>query len=174
LKGRRFCKELFLKSRWIDCRKKGGNKPANTTGFQGGFKRFKLYHIGHSIWNCAALILYIQIESNEPNRSFPFTGRSDFLAGFAVAVLYRWRLFCPRAKDSRWLGASYAPALAYLALKTTSLKDAFLTGAAVYAVYDFTLMTVFKDYNLGMAVADTLWGGTLFTMTRYVLDRFKF
>jgi hypothetical protein len=66
------------------------------------------------------------------------------------------------------------PALAYLALKTTSLKDAFLTGAAVYAVYDFTMMFVFKDYNLGMAVADTLWGGTLFTMTRYVLDRFKF
>jgi uncharacterized membrane protein len=65
------------------------------------------------------------------------------------------------------------PALAFLALKTTSLKDAFLTGASVYAVYDFTLMAVFKDYNLGMAVADTLWGGTLFTMTRYIVDRFK-
>jgi uncharacterized membrane protein len=64
------------------------------------------------------------------------------------------------------------PALAFLALKTTSLKDAFLTGAAVYAVYDFTLMAVFKDYNLGMAVADTLWGGILFTLVRYVADRF--
>jgi hypothetical protein len=64
------------------------------------------------------------------------------------------------------------PALAYLALKTTSLKDAFITGAAVYAVYDFTLMAVFKDYNLGMAIADTLWGGTLFMATRWVVDRF--
>jgi uncharacterized membrane protein len=70
-------------------------------------------------------------------------------------------------------GSVVYPALAYLALKTTSLKDAFLTGAAVYAVYDFTLMAVFKDYNLGMAIADTLWGGTLFTITRYGLDKFK-
>jgi uncharacterized membrane protein len=63
-------------------------------------------------------------------------------------------------------------ALAFLVLKTKSLKDAFLTGAAVYAVYDFTMMVVFKDYTLGMAVADTLWGGVLFTVTRYAMDRF--
>lgn len=65
------------------------------------------------------------------------------------------------------------PALAFLALKTTSLKDAFLTGAAVYAVYDFTLMAVFKDYNIGMAIADTMWGGTLFVATRYIVDKFN-
>ena len=69
-------------------------------------------------------------------------------------------------------GAVVYPALAFLALKTTSLKDAFLTGAAVYAVYDFTLMAVFKDYNIGMAIADTMWGGTLFVATRYIVDRF--
>jgi uncharacterized membrane protein len=64
-------------------------------------------------------------------------------------------------------------ALAFLVLKTKSLKDAFLTGAAVYAVYDFTVMAVFKDYTLGMAVADTIWGGILFTLTRFLLDQLK-
>jgi len=55
------------------------------------------------------------------------------------------------------------PALAYLALKTTSLKEAFLMGASVYAVYDFTVLAVFKDYPLYLAVGDTLWGGILFS-----------
>jgi uncharacterized membrane protein len=55
------------------------------------------------------------------------------------------------------------PALAYLALKPTSLKEAFLMGACVYAVYDFTVLAVFKDYPLYLAVGDTLWGGALFS-----------
>jgi uncharacterized membrane protein len=52
------------------------------------------------------------------------------------------------------------------------LKDAFLTGAAVYAVYDFTVMAVFKDYPLYLALGDTLWGGILFTGVRYLADKF--
>jgi len=55
------------------------------------------------------------------------------------------------------------PALAYLALKTKTLKEAFLMGASVYAVYDFTVLAVFKDYPLYLAVGDTLWGGILFS-----------
>ena len=37
-------------------------------------------------------------------------------------------------------------------------------GSATYAVYDFTSMTILKKYELGMAVADTLWGGALFAI----------
>ena len=64
------------------------------------------------------------------------------------------------------------PALAFLALKTQSLKDAFLTGACVYAVYDFTVVAAFKDYPIYMAVADTLWGGLLFTAVFWLKGRF--
>jgi uncharacterized membrane protein len=60
-------------------------------------------------------------------------------------------------------------ALAYLLLLQTSVQGAFLSGAAVYAVYDFTNLTVFKDYTLGFAVADTLWGGVLFSLTYFAL-----
>ena len=62
------------------------------------------------------------------------------------------------------------PALAFLSLKTTSLKDAFLTGACVYAVYDFTVLAVFKDYPFYMAIGDTLWGGLLFTIVFWIRD----
>ena len=66
------------------------------------------------------------------------------------------------------------PALAFLALRTTDLKNAFLTGAAVYAVYDFTVLAAFKDYPIYMAVADTLWGGALFTAVFWLRTKFGF
>jgi uncharacterized membrane protein len=66
------------------------------------------------------------------------------------------------------------PAMAWLSLRTTSLRDAFLTGLAVYAVYDFTVLAVFKDYPLYMAVADSLWGGILFTVVFWLRQRFGF
>lgn len=65
------------------------------------------------------------------------------------------------------------PALAFLALKTTDYKDAFLVGAAVYAVYDFTVFAAFKDYPLYMAVADTIWGGLLFCAIFWIRQRFN-
>ena len=60
------------------------------------------------------------------------------------------------------------PALAYLLLKAKSVQEAFLIGAATYAVYDFTMLAVFKDYTLFLAMADTLWGGTLFTIVYFL------
>jgi uncharacterized membrane protein len=71
-------------------------------------------------------------------------------------------------------GVVVYPAMAFLALKTTSLRDAFLTGLAVYAVYDFTVMAVFKDYPLYMAVTDALWGAFLFTAVFWLRERFGF
>ena len=62
-------------------------------------------------------------------------------------------------------------ALAYLLLLQTSMSGAFLSGAAVYAVYEFTNMAVFKDYALSFAVADTLWGGVLFSIAYLLVKR---
>lgn len=69
-------------------------------------------------------------------------------------------------------GAVVYPAMAFLALKTTSLKDAFLTGLAVYAVYDFTVMAVFKEYPLYMAVADSLWGAFLYMAVFWIRQQY--
>ena len=61
-------------------------------------------------------------------------------------------------------------ALAYLLLQQTSVQGAFLNGAAVYAVYDFTNLAILKDYKVEFAVMDTLWGGTLFALAHYILS----
>lgn len=63
-------------------------------------------------------------------------------------------------------------ALAHLLLETTSLKQAFLTGVCVYAVYDFTSLSVFEHYDWKFAIADSLWGGVLFVAARHLLKAF--
>lgn len=63
------------------------------------------------------------------------------------------------------------PAMAYLLLKAKSAEEAFLIGLATYAVYDFTVLAVFKDYPLYLAVGDAVWGGTLFTIV-YTIKSF--
>ena len=55
-------------------------------------------------------------------------------------------------------------ALGYLVLKTRGILDAFLTGAAIYAVYDFTNYATLTKYELNFALADSTWGGVLFAI----------
>jgi len=62
-------------------------------------------------------------------------------------------------------------ALAYLLLQQTSILGAALSGSAVYAVYDFTNLLVFKDYKLSFAIQDSLWGGALFAIAYYILSK---
>ena len=43
-----------------------------------------------------------------------------------------------------------------------------LLGLVSYGVYDFTNGALFSDWNMKIAVADTLWGGILMGSTAYV------
>ena len=58
-------------------------------------------------------------------------------------------------------------ALGYLATIPASATDAFALGVGVYAVYDFTNLAILKNYDPLFAIADTLWGGILFTVIFY-------
>jgi uncharacterized membrane protein len=60
-------------------------------------------------------------------------------------------------------------ALAYLLLQANTVTQAALTGLATYAVYDMTSYSILKDYDPRIAIADTLWGGALFTIVYTVL-----
>lgn len=61
-------------------------------------------------------------------------------------------------------------ALAYLVNIAATPTDAFWLGAATYAVYDLTNLATLKAYSPWFAVADTLWGGLLMALVRYVLN----
>ncbi len=62
--------------------------------------------------------------------------------------------------------------LAYMLLQTKSAKEAFLYGAAIYGVYDFTSHAILDQYDWKFAIADTLWGGVLFVIARHLLKVF--
>ncbi len=62
-------------------------------------------------------------------------------------------------------------ALAYLAQIPKTAMEAFFIGASVYAVFDFTNYAIFKNYDWRIAIADTLWGGILFTLVFYAMKK---
>lgn len=40
--------------------------------------------------------------------------------------------------------------------------DAFILGLCTYGIFDFTNMTIFKNYSIKTGVIDTIWGAILF------------
>jgi len=68
-----------------------------------------------------------------------------------------------------WAAGVVYVALAYLVSSVRTLREAAFTGAAVYAVYDFTNYATLKNYKLWIAIADTVWGGVLFGGVWWVL-----
>jgi len=53
-------------------------------------------------------------------------------------------------------------ALAYILSTAPDIKTAGMLGLGVYTVYDMTNYALFKQYDVGIAVADMIWGGVLF------------
>ena len=64
-------------------------------------------------------------------------------------------------------------ALAYLVYQVKTPLEAGLLGAATYAVYDFTSLAILKKYEVGVAIADTVWGSVLFASVFSILRYFK-
>tara|TARA_S200000501_G_scaffold192856_1_gene181679 strand:- start:192 stop:563 length:372 start_codon:yes stop_codon:yes gene_type:complete len=46
--------------------------------------------------------------------------------------------------------------------------DAFLLGFTIYGVYDATNHATIEEWNLNIAITDTIWGGLLFYSTTYL------
>lgn len=79
-----------------------------------------------------------------------------------VAMQVRW-----------WSGAVvylFMAALLYVFIikDRRPLWEATLLGLATYGIYDFTNHAILKNYDLQIAVMDTVWGATLFTLTTWV------
>jgi uncharacterized membrane protein len=63
-------------------------------------------------------------------------------------------------------------ALAYLLTFPNTMAQAFLIGLCTYAVYDFTMLTLFRNYPLKLALMDTLWGGILMMSAYWFLKKY--
>lgn len=50
-----------------------------------------------------------------------------------------------------------------------SLKYGGFLGLLIYGVFNFTNLAIFSNYDIKMALRDTLWGVTLFTITSWII-----
>jgi uncharacterized membrane protein len=50
-----------------------------------------------------------------------------------------------------------------------SILEAGLLGLIIYGTFDFTNYAMFKNYDLGIAIMDTVWGALLFSLTTMVV-----
>lgn len=54
-----------------------------------------------------------------------------------------------------------------------TIFDAFLFGLIIYGTFDFTNMALFQKWSLITSIMDTLWGGTLFALSTFVIYKIK-
>ena len=51
-----------------------------------------------------------------------------------------------------------------------SIQDAFLLGLVIYAVFETTNVALFSNWSWFTVLIDSLWGGTLFALTTYIVN----
>jgi len=65
-----------------------------------------------------------------------------------------------------------AVALYYFIVKPgLSVWEAGLLGLVIYGTFDFTNYAMFKNYDLKIAIMDTVWGSLLFALTTFVYKK---
>lgn len=57
-------------------------------------------------------------------------------------------------------------------LTLSSIHYGGLLGFVIYGTYSFTNMSIFKKYNVFIALMDTIWGTLLFILTAILTDIF--
>lgn len=51
------------------------------------------------------------------------------------------------------------------------IREGGLVGLCIYAIYNFTNLATLSKYSLNVAIRDTLWGATLFTLVALILTK---
>ena len=66
-----------------------------------------------------------------------------------VSIVMSWYLFVERNSKQK-------------------VQDSFMLGVLMYGMYDLTNYAIFKHWDIKTVVIDTLWGGTLYSLSTYI------
>ena len=58
--------------------------------------------------------------------------------------------------------------------KNLNYQESFFLGVFVYGVFDLTSAAIFKNWKLTTVIIDTLWGGTLFVLVKYLFEKLHY
>ena len=99
--------------------------------------------------------IYLNLIKNYFNNQIKVIQGSDIKINYmAVAITYIFLIY----------GLNY-----FIIRNHRSVKDAALFGLIVYAVYEFTNLSLFKNWSILTAIIDTIWGAVLFGLTTAIV-----
>lgn len=61
----------------------------------------------------------------------------------------------------------------FIIMPNKSVNDAFLLGIVTYGIYETTNSAIFTNWDWITVIIDTLWGGTLYALTTWVVKLIK-
>jgi uncharacterized membrane protein len=103
--------------------------------------------------------LYLNLIKDYFNKQIKAIQGSDIKANFiAIGITYVFLIF----------GINY-----FIIKNNRSVKDAALLGLVIYAVYEFTNLSLFKNWSYLTAFIDTIWGAVLFGLTTGIVYKIR-
>lgn len=103
--------------------------------------------------------LYLNLIKDYFNKQIKSIQGSDIKADFiAVGITYVFLIF----------GINY-----FIIKNNRSVKDAALLGLVIYAVYEFTNLSLFKNWTYLTAFIDSIWGAVLFGLTTGIVYKIR-
>ena len=103
--------------------------------------------------------LYLNLIKDYFNKQIKSIQGSDIKVNIiAVGITYVFLIF----------GINY-----FIIKNNRSVKDAALFGLVIYAVYEFTNLSLFKNWSYLTAFIDTLWGAVLFGLTTGIVYKIR-
>ena len=103
--------------------------------------------------------LYLNLIKDYFNNQIKAIQGSDIKADFiAVGITYVFLIF----------GINY-----FIIKNNRSVKDAALFGLVIYAVYEFTNLSLFKNWTYLTALIDSIWGAVLFGLTTGIVYKIR-
>jgi uncharacterized membrane protein len=102
---------------------------------------------------------YLNLTKNYFNKQVRSIQGSDIKINFiAVAITYIFLIY----------GLNY-----FIIRKNKSVKDAALLGLVIYAVYEFTNLSIFTNWSFLSTIIDTTWGALLFGLTTAIVYKME-
>ena len=102
---------------------------------------------------------YLNLTKDYFNKQVKSIQGSNIKANFiAVGITYIFLIY----------GLNY-----FIIQKNRPVKDAALLGLVIYAVYEFTNLSIFTNWSVLSTIIDTTWGAVLFGLTTAIVYKTK-
>jgi uncharacterized membrane protein len=121
-----------------------------------------MMHIDYLLTAIILVILdgvYLRLIQNYFNKQIKSVQGTDIKINYtAAAITYIFLIF----------GLNY-----FIIQKHKSVKEAALLGLVIYAVYEFTNLSLLKNWSVLTVLIDTTWGAVLFALTAAIVYKIK-